>query len=84
MLINVTLCFRHAALMKKWKVAIENIGFQRIKYEKDKHFHFLAFRKLPTHFIWDKRKQNSKFEPEEVLNIPQDFTDRKKEDEKDH
>ena len=65
--------------MKKWKISIEKIGFQRVKYEKDKHFHFLAFRKLPSDFIWDRRKQE-KLEPDDILNIPQDFTDRKKND----
>ena len=65
--------------MKKWRVAIETIGFQRIKYEKDKHFHFIAFRKLPVDFIWDKRKQEN-IESEEILHIPQDFTDKIKND----
>ena len=60
--------------MKNWKVAIEKIGFQRIKYEKDKHFHLLAFRKVPQDFIWDKRKLRND-ESLSVLNIPQDFTD---------
>ena len=63
--------------MKKWKNSIESIGFQRIKYEKDKHFHFIAFRKIPKDFIWDKRKYGTSANDEAapMLNIPQDFND---------
>ncbi|XP_076801036.1 S-adenosylmethionine sensor upstream of mTORC1-like isoform X1 [Clavelina lepadiformis] len=64
---------RHAALMVKWKTALENIGFQRIKYCKDRHMHFIAFRKVPNDFIWDKRKGGTDSLSMDVLNIPQDF-----------
>nr|NP_001071884.1 uncharacterized protein LOC778832 [Ciona intestinalis]BAE06816.1 hypothetical protein [Ciona intestinalis] len=63
---------KHASNMKKWKAEIEDIGFCRVKYEKDKHLHLIAFRKIPSNFIIDKRSgQNTKLE--KLLNIPQDF-----------
>nr|XP_039257492.1 S-adenosylmethionine sensor upstream of mTORC1-like [Styela clava] len=69
---------KNAALMKRWKNAIEQIGFQRIKYSKDRHLHFMAFRKVPPDFLWDKRKiseiYSNKIE-KLCLNIPQDFHD---------
>ncbi|XP_065184810.1 S-adenosylmethionine sensor upstream of mTORC1-like isoform X1 [Sycon ciliatum] len=38
---------RHAQLMKSWKLAIEQIGFKRWRYEKLEHLHCMAFRRLP-------------------------------------
>ena len=70
---------KHSALMKNWKYSIESIGFQRIKYVKDRHMHFLAFRKVSSDHIWDKRKdkeQERHFTTMNILNIPQDFNDR--------
>lgn len=60
--------------MKRWKLAIERIGFQRIKYSKDTHLHFMVFRKVPQDYLWD-RKQSEYWSKEIIceLNIPQDF-----------
>nr|CAB3225950.1 uncharacterized protein LOC778832 [Phallusia mammillata] len=65
---------RHAALMKEWKNAIESIGFQRTIYSKDTHLHLMAFRKVPSDFIWDKRKFDlDQNDIVKKLHIPQDF-----------
>jgi len=37
---------KHAALMKKWKIGIEGLGFSRWKYSKEEHLHCMAFRKV--------------------------------------
>lgn len=60
--------------MKRWKLAIERIGFQRMKYSKDTHLHFMAFRKVLDDYLWD-RKQSEYWSNETIheLNIPQDF-----------
>uniref|UniRef100_H2YK68 S-adenosylmethionine sensor upstream of mTORC1 n=1 Tax=Ciona savignyi TaxID=51511 RepID=H2YK68_CIOSA len=63
---------KHASNMKKWKLSIEEIGFQRIKYEKDVHLHLMAFRKTPFNWIVDKRTLPTS-KPDKFLNIPQDF-----------
>ena len=47
---------KHASRMKQWKMAIEGIGFQRVKYLKSLHLHHMAFRKVPHNFLWDKRQ----------------------------
>lgn len=77
--LRVSLFFvhRNAQLMKKWKNSIELIGFNRISYEKDIHFHFIAFRKVPDDFLWDVRRKNhlllEKNLESMALHIPQDF-----------
>ncbi|KAH9496363.1 25S rRNA (adenine2142-N1)-methyltransferase [Bulinus truncatus] len=37
---------RNAPMMKSWKLALENLGFLRWKYEKKEHVHCMAFRKV--------------------------------------
>lgn len=35
----------NAPMMKSWKTALESIGFFRVKYDKLKHLHCMAFRR---------------------------------------
>ncbi|XP_023227298.1 probable methyltransferase BMT2 homolog isoform X2 [Centruroides sculpturatus] len=58
----------NAPMMKKWRLALEHIGFQRIAYEKQRHMHCMAFRKL---FV----ESNDKTDDDiiQLLSIPQDF-----------
>lgn len=67
---------RNSTLMKRWKLAIQQIGFQRIKYSKDLHLHFMVFRKVPFDFLWDsKREEYSETEIPRILAFPQDYQD---------
>ncbi|XP_078530540.1 S-adenosylmethionine sensor upstream of mTORC1 isoform X2 [Lissotriton helveticus] len=60
---------RHAVMMKSWKIAIESLGFKRLKYSKFSHMHLLAFRKVSLKTINDLVSRNYP----EMLYIPQDF-----------
>lgn len=60
---------RHAMMMKSWKIAIESLGFKRLKYSKFSHMHLLAFRKVSLKTISDLVSRNYP----EMLYIPQDF-----------
>lgn len=58
----------NADMMKSWKLAMQKIGFIRVKYEKLEHIHCMAFRKL--------KKDNNILDLNslsELLYIPQDF-----------
>lgn len=58
----------NAHMMKSWKLAMEKLGFLRIKYEKLQHIHCMAFRKLKN------KAEVSDWEYiSELLYIPQDF-----------
>lgn len=57
----------NAPMMKKWKLALNHIGFQRIAYEKQRHMHCMAFRKL---FDQSNTDTNDIID---LLSIPQDF-----------
>lgn len=59
---------RNAPMMKRWKTAIESIGFTRWRYTKHDHDHCMAFRKLVTP---DGHK--SLREGPQMLTIPQEF-----------
>lgn len=70
----------NARLMKSWRYALSRLGFMRIKYEKLRHIHCLAFRKCACkdvatrwcelqHFSEDDRRYMSETE----IFIPQDF-----------
>ncbi|XP_069484007.1 S-adenosylmethionine sensor upstream of mTORC1 isoform X2 [Ambystoma mexicanum] len=60
---------RHALMMKSWKIAIESLGFRRLKYSKFSHMHLLAFRKISLQTTSDLVSRNYP----EMLYIPQDF-----------
>lgn len=59
----------NAHMMKCWKQAMEEIGFIRVKYDKLKHIHCMAFRKIKNansdNLCWNLIS--------ELLFIPQDF-----------
>lgn len=70
----------NAKLMKSWRYTLSRLGFMRIKYEKLRHIHCLAFRKCACknvatrwcelqHFSEDDKKYIS----ETKIFIPQDF-----------
>nr|XP_033814749.1 S-adenosylmethionine sensor upstream of mTORC1 [Geotrypetes seraphini] len=60
---------RHAMMMKSWKIAIESLGFKRLKYSKFSHMHLMAFRKTSLKTTNDLVSRNYP----EMLYIPQDF-----------
>ncbi|XP_029472232.1 S-adenosylmethionine sensor upstream of mTORC1 isoform X2 [Rhinatrema bivittatum] len=60
---------RHAMMMKSWKIAIESLGFKRLKYLKFSHMHLMAFRKTSLKTTSDLVSRNYP----EMLYIPQDF-----------
>ncbi|XP_068619772.1 S-adenosylmethionine sensor upstream of mTORC1 [Battus philenor] len=64
----------NAKLMKNWQYTLACIGFSRIKYEKFKHMHCLAYRKC-LHKEIAARWATLYKQPfmEYKLNIPQDF-----------
>lgn len=37
---------RNARMVRDWKMVIENLGFRRWRYEKLRHLHCMAFRKI--------------------------------------
>lgn len=63
---------KHAKIMKQWKFSIENLGFERIKYQKDEHLHLLAFRKVSINYLWDNKLIDIYRQSEHGLFIPQD------------
>lgn len=65
-------------MMKSWKLALEKIGFIRVKYEKLQHVHCMAFRKIKDESIFiDGMEQDS---ISKLLFIPQDFNNYSKEE----
>ncbi|CAG9793428.1 unnamed protein product [Diatraea saccharalis] len=61
-------------IMKCWRYTLAHIGFSRIKYEKFKHMHCMAFRKSIHKDIavrWAKLHKEPYMEY--TMNIPQDF-----------
>ncbi|XP_049886173.1 S-adenosylmethionine sensor upstream of mTORC1 [Pectinophora gossypiella] len=66
----------NSKIMKCWQYTLANIGFTRIKYEKFKHMHCMAFRKASCKDIAQRwaslhRKPYMQY----ALHIPQDFND---------
>lgn len=66
----------NSALMKNWKIALSNLGFWRIKYEKLTHIHCMVFRKcllkkVPKIWLSSLNISNNF---EELIAIPQDTT----------
>ena len=59
---------RNVPMMKRWKVAIESIGFVRWRYVKHNHAHCMAFRKLLTPARHEPLKEGPS-----MLTIPQEF-----------
>ncbi|XP_063549200.1 S-adenosylmethionine sensor upstream of mTORC1 [Cydia strobilella] len=62
-------------LMKNWRYTLACIGFSRIKYEKFKHMHCMAFRKSLSKNVavrWATVHKDANMEF--TLHIPQDFT----------
>lgn len=63
----------NSKLMKCWRYALACIGFSRIKYEKFKHMHCMAFRKTISKDVavrWAKLHKEPYME--NAINIPQD------------
>ena len=60
---------KNAPMMKRWKAAIESLGFSRWRYVKQEHLHCMAFRK--TQQVHDETLEGVG----EMLTIPQDFSD---------
>ncbi|XP_047985714.1 S-adenosylmethionine sensor upstream of mTORC1 [Leguminivora glycinivorella] len=61
-------------LMKNWRYTLACIGFSRIKYEKFKHMHCMAFRKSLNKDVairWATLHKDTNMEF--TLHIPQDF-----------
>ncbi|KAH9496540.1 25S rRNA (adenine2142-N1)-methyltransferase [Bulinus truncatus] len=61
-------------MMKSWKLALENLGFLRWKYEKKEHVHCMAFRKVEE-LILPCPSSAEASRLSQMLYIPQDFTD---------
>jgi hypothetical protein len=59
---------RNAPMMRRWKVAIESIGFVRWRYVKHNHAHCVAFRKLLIPATNEPLKEGPS-----MLTIPQEF-----------
>ncbi|CAK1593855.1 unnamed protein product [Parnassius mnemosyne] len=64
----------NSKLMKCWRYTLACLGFSRIKYEKFKHMHCLAFRRsldkeIPRRWVTLYKEPFMEFS----LNIPQDF-----------
>lgn len=64
----------NAKLMKCWRYTLSHIGFNRIKYDKFKHMHCMAFRRCLDKSISERWASLHK-EPymDYAINIPQDF-----------
>lgn len=61
-------------IMKCWQFTLSNIGFSRIKYEKFKHMHCMAFRKTickDTAVRWARLHKETYMQ--NAIHIPQDF-----------
>jgi len=70
----------NAKLMKSWRYTLSKLGFMRIKYEKLRHIHCLAFRKCDSKEVamrWADLQRFSeddrKYISEKKIFIPQDF-----------
>lgn len=64
----------NSKIMKCWQFTLANIGFSRIKYEKFKHMHCMAFRKSickDAAVRWASIHKESYMENK--IHIPQDF-----------
>lgn len=76
---------RNSRLIKGWKEALHQIGFQKVFYEKKKHFHGLVFRKLDDLQKKLANLERTNFFSEEELvskfSIPQDFSNSPEEEE---
>lgn len=75
----------NSKLMKCWRYTLARIGFNRIKYEKFKHMHCMAFRKSLHKDIaarWAKLHEEPfmKF----AIHIPQDFQNYETENKDEH
>ncbi|XP_047537635.1 S-adenosylmethionine sensor upstream of mTORC1 [Vanessa atalanta] len=69
----------NSKLMKCWRHTLANLGFSRIKYEKFRHMHCMAFRKCLNKDIavrWAVIHKESYMDG--CLHIPQDFSNIKK------
>ncbi|KAL0105294.1 hypothetical protein PUN28_016740 [Cardiocondyla obscurior] len=70
----------NARLMKSWRYALSQMGFMRIKYEKLRHLHCLAFRKCVRKDVavrWSQLQHFSEADRKYIsvtkIFIPQDF-----------
>ncbi|XP_029669703.1 S-adenosylmethionine sensor upstream of mTORC1 [Formica exsecta] len=70
----------NARLMKSWRYTLSRLGFMRIKYEKLRHIHCLAFRKCACKNVatrWCELQRFSeddkRYISETEIFIPQDF-----------
>ncbi|KAL6446868.1 hypothetical protein ACFW04_001353 [Cataglyphis niger] len=70
----------NAKLMKSWRYTLSRLGFMRIKYEKLRHIHCLAFRKCACKDVaarWCELQRFSeddkRYISETEIFIPQDF-----------
>lgn len=70
----------NAKLMRSWRYALSKLGFMRIKYEKLRHVHCLAFRKCRCKEVamrWANLQRfpenDNKYISETEIFIPQDF-----------
>ena len=59
---------RNVPMMKRWKAAIESIGFKRWRYAKHDHAHCMAFRKLDVPMGHEPIREGPM-----SLTIPQEF-----------
>lgn len=70
----------NSILMKNWKIALSNLGFWRIKYEKLTHIHCMVFRKclfkeIPRNWL---HSLNNTYNAKDLITIPQDSRNYKK------
>ncbi|XP_072748834.1 S-adenosylmethionine sensor upstream of mTORC1 [Anoplolepis gracilipes] len=70
----------NARLMKSWRYTLSRLGFMRIKYEKLRHIHCLAFRKCACKDVATRwcdlqrfSESDKKYMSETEIFIPQDF-----------
>ena len=63
---------RNSHMMKSWKIAIQSMGFHRVRYEKLEHLHCIVFRKIE---LTEQNKTDSflKGVTPDMIYIPQDF-----------
>lgn len=72
----------NSKIMKSWQFTLANIGFSRIKYEKFKHMHCMAFRKSICKDIavrWARIHRQTYMQY--AIHIPQDFLKESEEEE---
>ncbi|EZA60229.1 hypothetical protein DMN91_011214 [Ooceraea biroi] len=72
----------NAKLMKSWRYTLSKLGFMRIRYEKLRHIHCLAFRKCRCKAVATRwadlqcfSEDEEKYMSETEMFIPQDFQD---------